>query len=96
LAGVLALTPAPMARTTVAKVECPECGATRTLQPHGNTATFPTHAKRLTRTPHKDVRWLRQGTPGALSHRPAERPSTTAGWCTPSHAALLPSPASPL
>jgi hypothetical protein len=73
-AGVLALTPDHMARTTVAKVECPECGATRTLHPHGNTVTFPTHAKRLTSTPHKDVRWIRQGTTWELSHRPAERP----------------------
>jgi len=71
--GVIALTPDHIARAAVAKVECPECGATRTLHPQGNTVTFPTHAKRLTSTPHKDVRWIRHGTTWELSHRPGER-----------------------
>jgi hypothetical protein len=67
-AGVIALMPDQIARTAVAKVECPDCGAMRTLHPHGNTVTFPAHAKRLTSTPRKEARWIRHGTTWALSH----------------------------
>jgi len=66
-AGTIALKPDEIARTGVAKVECPECGATRTLHPHGPTITFPAHAKRLTRTARKDVRWMKHDTTWELS-----------------------------
>jgi hypothetical protein len=45
-----------IAQTTVAKVECPECGAMRTLHPQGPTVTFPSHPKRKTGTPRDEVR----------------------------------------
>jgi len=66
-AGAIALRPDEIARTGVARVECPECGATRTLHPHGPTMTFPAHAKRLTSTARKDVRWRRHDTTWELS-----------------------------
>ena len=66
--GVIALMPDQIARAAVAKVECPECGAMRTLHPQRNTVTFPAHAKRLTSTPRKEARWIRHGTTWALSH----------------------------
>jgi AAA domain len=68
-AGVITLLPDHIVRTAVAKVECPECGATRTLHPQGHTVTFPTHAKRLTSTPRKDARWIRHGSRWEISHR---------------------------
>jgi DNA polymerase III delta prime subunit len=68
-AGVTGLQPDQIARTAVAKVECPDCGAMRTLHPQGQTVTFPAHAKRLTSTPRKDARWIRHGTTWELSHK---------------------------
>jgi hypothetical protein len=68
-AGVITLLPDHIVRTAVAKVECPECGATRTLHPQGHTVTFPTHAKRLTSTPRKDARWIRHGSTWEISRR---------------------------
>ncbi|HEY5867387.1 MAG TPA: hypothetical protein VI542_17830 [Candidatus Tectomicrobia bacterium] len=72
-AGAIALLSDHLTRTAVAKVECPECGATRTLRPQGSTVTFPTHAKRLTSTPRRDARWSRHGTTWELAPRPGER-----------------------
>jgi hypothetical protein len=69
-AEVTGLQPDQIARTAVAKVECPACGAMRTLHPQGQTVTFPAHAKRLTSTPRKGARWIRHGTPWELSHKP--------------------------
>src|SRR6266446_749992 len=68
--GVIALMPDQIARAAVAKVECPACGAMRTLHPQRNTVTFPAHAKRLTSTPRKDARWIRRDTTWELSPRP--------------------------
>jgi hypothetical protein len=65
--GAIALSPDEITRTEVAKVECPECWATRTLHPQGPTMTFPAHAKRLTRTVRQDVRWRRRDTTWELS-----------------------------
>jgi hypothetical protein len=77
--GVITLPSDDLARTAVAKVECPECGAMRTLQPHGSTVTFPTHAKRLTSTPRKDMRWSRHGTTWELAPRPGAHPEQARG-----------------
>ena len=65
--GAIALKPDEITRTGVAKVECPECGATRTLRPQGPTMTFPAHAKRLTRTARQDARWRKRDTTWELS-----------------------------
>jgi hypothetical protein len=62
--------PYQIARTAVAKVECPACGAMRTLHPQGQTVTVPAHAKRLTSTPRKNARWIRHGTTWERSRKP--------------------------
>lgn len=67
--GALDLSPVQMAEASVAKVECPECGAMRTLHPQGETVRFPSHPKRGTHLPHEEVRWIRQGTVWALSEK---------------------------
>lgn len=59
-AGTLDLAPARLVETAVAKVECPACGALRTLHPQGGTLLFPAHPKRLTRPARAEVRWVRQ------------------------------------
>jgi DNA polymerase III delta prime subunit len=66
-AGPLDLEPARPVETAVTKVECPECGALRTLHPHGNTLHFPPHPKRRTRPPRGEVRWVRRGAMWELS-----------------------------
>ena len=40
-------------------VECPECQATRTLEPHGGVLRFKSHDKRKTTTPNTGQRWAR-------------------------------------
>jgi hypothetical protein len=45
----------------VAKVECPTCGALRTLHPQGRTTVFPTHPRRLMRPSREEIRWIRRG-----------------------------------
>ena len=43
----------------VALVECPDCAATRTLEPHGGVLRFKSHGKRKTVTPVTSKRWAR-------------------------------------
>jgi len=43
----------------VALVECPDCAATRTLEPHGGVLRFKSHDKRKTRTLNTEQRWAR-------------------------------------
>jgi AAA domain-containing protein len=43
----------------VALVECPECAATRTLEPHEGGLRFKPHDKRKTTTPNTRQRWAR-------------------------------------
>jgi hypothetical protein len=43
-------------------VECPNCGATRTLEPHRGVLRFKSHDKRKTKTPVTGVRWARRET----------------------------------
>ena len=44
----------------VMRVECPECLTMRGLTPQGETVRFPPHDQRKTRTPHREVRWVRR------------------------------------
>jgi hypothetical protein len=67
--GVIDVTADQIARASVAQVECPECGAMRTLHPQKGTMKFPSHPKRLTSLPRHDVRWIRQGTVWTLSEK---------------------------
>jgi hypothetical protein len=69
--GVINLAPDLIAQTTVAKVECPECGPMRTLHPQGHTVMFPSHPKRKTGAPRDEVRWIRCGTTWELSEQKA-------------------------
>lgn len=43
----------------VALVECPDCAATRTLEPHGGILRFKSHDKRKTPNPTTSRRWAR-------------------------------------
>jgi hypothetical protein len=43
----------------VALVECPDCKALRTLEPHGGVLQFKSHDKRKTQTPTTSRRWAR-------------------------------------
>ncbi len=40
-------------------VECPDCGAMRTLEPHGGVLRFKSHDRRKTTTPNTGQRWAR-------------------------------------
>jgi len=58
--GAIELSPERMVHTAVAKVECPACGALRTLHPQGHTTVFPSHPKRLKRPPRDEIRWIKR------------------------------------
>lgn len=68
--GPLDLAPVRLVETGVTKVECPTCGALRTLHPQGGTLLFPSHPKRLRRPPSVEVRWITQGSGWDLSRKP--------------------------
>ncbi len=57
--GILDLLPQAMQAAGVSKVECPVCATTRSLNFRGKTVRFPPHDKRKTRTPHREVRWVK-------------------------------------
>ncbi len=71
-AGAIELSPERITRATVAKVECPVCGALRTLHPQGHTTVFPTHPKRQKRLAHEEARWIRHGSVWELSEQLAK------------------------
>ncbi|GAC1347867.1 MAG: ATP-binding protein [Ktedonobacteraceae bacterium] len=64
---VLPLLPSAMGEAEVSHVECPVCLAVRALPSSGNTVKFPSHPKRVTRTPNRVRRWIRQGSTWELS-----------------------------
>ncbi len=72
-AGAIELSPERITRTAIAKVECPVCGALRTLHPQGHTTVFPSHPKRQKRLAHEEVRWIRYGNVWELSEQPAKK-----------------------
>src|SRR5207249_1932260 len=43
----------------VALMECPDCKALRTLEPHAGVLRFKSHDKRKTKTPNTGQRWAR-------------------------------------
>ncbi len=74
--GRLDLEPLHLTETAVAKVECPVCGALRTLHPQGSALLFPSHPKRLTSPLHTEIRWIKRGGMWELSqHLAKEQPS---------------------
>lgn len=54
--------PTRLTKADVSKVECPECGAVRTVHIQGNSSIFPSHLKRKTNTTRDEERWIKQGT----------------------------------
>lgn len=71
--GHLDLAPVRLMETAVTKVECPECGALRTLHPQGSVLLFPSHPKRLTRPPRTEVRWIKRGEEWELVSPPGKK-----------------------
>lgn len=57
----------------VTLVECPDCAATRTLEPHGGVLRFKYHDKRKTATPNTEPRWARGETDWDVVGRERER-----------------------
>ena len=72
--GVIDLAVDRLPLTAISAVECPACGAMRTLHPHDHILTFPSHTKRRTDTPHAKVRWIRHETEWRLSNAGRESP----------------------
>lgn len=70
-AGIIELSARQMAEAGVSRVECPECLTMRALTPQGATVRFPPHDKRKTRTPHREMRWIRHGTVWTLAETKA-------------------------
>ncbi len=70
-AGIIELSASQVAEASVSKVECPECLTMRALTPQGATVRFPPHDKRKTRTPHREVRWIRRGAVWELAEKKA-------------------------
>jgi AAA domain len=68
-AGMIELSARQMTEAGVLRVECPECLTMRALTPQGATVRFPPHDKRKTRTPHREVRWIKRGTTWTLSDK---------------------------
>jgi hypothetical protein len=67
--GVIDLASDAFIQAGVSKVECPDCGAMRTVRVQRNTVTFPSHPKRRTGTPGPGRRWIRRATAWELSER---------------------------
>jgi AAA domain len=44
----------------ILKVECPECLSMRGMTPQGEAIRFPSHDPRKTRTPNREVRWVKR------------------------------------
>jgi hypothetical protein len=58
--GAIDLTPSQIEQAALSKVECPECGAVRTIRMQGNRVIFPSHQPRATRTASHEERWIKQ------------------------------------
>lgn len=69
--GAIDLAPGHIKQANVSKVECPECGAMRTVRLQGSTAVFPAHPPRVTSTPREISRWVKQGKAWILSEKRA-------------------------
>ncbi len=63
------LSPAQLAQATLAKLQCPECGAIWTARIRGERVSFPPHPPPTKRRAQAIPRWIRQGATWALSSR---------------------------
>jgi hypothetical protein len=50
-------------------VECPNCAATRSLEPHRGVLRFSSHSQRKTRTPNIGQRWVKRETAWEVAGR---------------------------
>jgi len=57
---VIEVTRSQMEETGVSHFECPTCLAVRDIQPKGGRVKFPSHSKRMTTTPNRGSRWVKQ------------------------------------
>jgi hypothetical protein len=71
-AGAVDVEPARLLHTAIRAMECPVCGAVRTVALHGMVLRFPRHKPLLTRTTKNVSRWVRQETLWALWEKQAE------------------------
>jgi len=51
-------------------LECPACGAVRTVHTQGDVVRFPTHQPLRTRTTKDVTRWVQQGTMWTVWEKP--------------------------
>jgi DNA polymerase III delta prime subunit len=70
--GAVDLSPAQLATSAIAKLQCPQCGAIWTARIRGETVSFPPHPPRTTtRATQVVLRWIRRGTAWELSGKRA-------------------------
>jgi len=58
--GEVSLSPAQLQHAGIAKLQCPECGATWAVRIRGDTVLFPSHPPRTTRMTQDISRWIKQ------------------------------------
>src|SRR2546426_12222109 len=66
-AGTLDLDAGGLTQSAIAQVECPRCGAVRTVPLKAQRVVFPAHAPLKTHTTCKGARWIRGETGWALA-----------------------------
>jgi hypothetical protein len=66
-AGEVALSSAQLRQAAVAKLQCPECSATRAARLQGDRVLFPTHPPRATPMTQDIARWIKHDTGWSLS-----------------------------
>jgi AAA domain-containing protein len=71
-AGAVDMDPMRLRHTETRAIECPVCGAVRTVLLQGDVGRFPTHPPLRTRTTKDVTRWVRQGTVWTLWEKPGE------------------------
>jgi hypothetical protein len=65
--GEVALSPAQLRQAAVAKLQCPECSATRAARLRGDTVLFPAHPPRATQMTQDIARWIKHDAGWILS-----------------------------
>ena len=65
--GEVALSPAQLRQAAVAKLQCPECSATRAARLRGDTVLFPAHPPRATQMTQNIARWIKHDAGWILS-----------------------------
>lgn len=66
-AGTLDLDAGGLTQSAIAQVECPRCGAVRTVPLKAQRVVFPAHAPLKTHTTRKGARWIKSATGWVLS-----------------------------